>query len=92
MDEHIHRAPKRKESTVQHLNKDRLLINIQDIRRIARTTPAEIKPLYAVFFIMRIEYTKILQMFTAVFAFHLPIDPRINNHAMKPKVKVQWII
>lgn len=60
MDEHIHREPKRKESTVQHLNKDRLLIAIKDMRRIARTTPVEIKPLYAVFFIMRIEYTKIL--------------------------------
>lgn len=60
MDEHVHREPKRKESTVQHLNKDRLLIAIKDMRRIARTTLVEIKPLYAVFFIMRIEYTKIL--------------------------------
>lgn len=47
-----------KERRAQHPNKDRLLIAIKDMRRIARATPVEIKSLYAVFFIMRIEYTK----------------------------------
>lgn len=67
-----------KERRAQHPNKDRLLIAIKDMRRIARATPVERKSLYAVFFITRIEYTNNMWMFTALFAFHLPLIPGLT--------------